>query len=155
MSLPPIRIGHPDEGALRDSAAAATASPSRRRSQRSTGRTCRPSLYRAGDHGRFKASMLANLSAAEHAALTALGTRDDDDFTIALIDAWASACDVLTFYQERFANEAYIGTALERFSIGELAPPHRLPPAPRGSGRNRAGAPDGRPARRRAGRQPS
>ena len=121
MSLPPIRIGHPDEGALRelcgccDGIAFGTPLATVNRPNLSA------VLFRAGDHGRFKASMLANLSTAEHAALTALGTRDDDDFTIALIDAWASACDVLTFYQERFANEAYIGTALSRSSIGELA----------------------------------
>ena len=35
-----------------------------------------------------------------------LTTRDDDDFTIALLDAFASVADVLTFYQERIANES-------------------------------------------------
>ena len=30
----------------------------------------------------------------------------DDDFAIALLDAWATVADVLTFYQERIANEA-------------------------------------------------
>ena len=30
-------------------------------------------------------------------------------------------CDILTFYQERIANEAYLRTATERVSIGELA----------------------------------
>ncbi len=94
----------------------------------------RPNLsaiaYRVGDHGRFKASMLTALASAEHAALGDLGTRADDDFSIALIDAWASVCEVLSFYQERHANEAFIGTSLERFSIGEIARliGYRLPP---------------------------
>lgn len=85
----------------------------------------RPNLsaiaYRVGDHGRFKASMLASLASSSHPQLLGLGTREDDDFTIALIDAWASVCDVLSFYQERHANEAYIQTALERLSVGEIA----------------------------------
>jgi hypothetical protein len=53
--------------------------------------------------------------------LAALTTRSTDDPTIALIDAWACVLDVLTFYQERIANEGYLGTATERFSIRELA----------------------------------
>ena len=50
-----------------------------------------------------------------------LTTRDDDDFTIALLDAWATVGDVLTFYQERIANESYLRTATERLSVLELA----------------------------------
>ena len=85
----------------------------------------RPNLseirYRAGDHASFKASMLARLASSAAPALLALGTRDDDDLSIALVDAWATVCDVLTFYQERLANEAYIGTATDRFSIAGIA----------------------------------
>ena len=76
--------------------------------------------YRVGSHARFKASMVARLSAAELPALAGLGTRSDDDFSIALLDAWATVCDVLAFYQERIANEAYLPTATERLSIVEL-----------------------------------
>src|SRR5262249_7627603 len=50
-----------------------------------------------------------------------LKTRDDDDFSIALLDCWALAADVLTFYQERIANESYLRTATERRSLLELA----------------------------------
>ena len=75
--------------------------------------------YRVGTHARFKQSMLLGLS--QHSALRRLTTRDDDDPTIALVDAWAAALDVLTFYQERLANEAYLRTALEQRSIRELA----------------------------------
>src|SRR5207244_5650921 len=77
-------------------------------------------VYRIGSHARFKASMLARLSASDHPALSALRTRDDDDFSIALLDAWATAADVLTFYQERIANESYLRTATERISLIEL-----------------------------------
>jgi predicted phage baseplate assembly protein len=63
--------------------------------------------------------MLADLSATP--ALAALSTRSDDDFTIALLDAWAVVCDILTFYQERIANESYLRTATELVSVGELA----------------------------------
>jgi predicted phage baseplate assembly protein len=53
--------------------------------------------------------------------LAALTTRSAEDPTIALLDAWATAADVLTFYQERIANEGYVRTATERRSILELA----------------------------------
>jgi len=77
--------------------------------------------YRIGTHARFKASMLAALSSAEFPALKALRTRADDDFTIAFIDAVSTVADVLTFYQERLANEAFLRTATERRSVLELA----------------------------------
>jgi Baseplate J-like protein len=77
--------------------------------------------YRSGTWSEFKASLLASLSAQRHARLARLTTRSDDDFTIALLDAFASVADVLTFYQERNANEGYLRTATERRSILELA----------------------------------
>ena len=70
--------------------------------------------YRIGTHSRFKQSMLAALSDVRFAALEHLRTRADDDFTIALIDAVAVMADVLTFYQERLANETFLRTATER-----------------------------------------
>src|SRR5262245_6956886 len=77
--------------------------------------------YRVGTHAEFKATLLARLSAADYPVLHDLGTRDDDDFTIALLDGWATIADVLTFYQERIANENYLRTATDRLSIRELA----------------------------------
>jgi predicted phage baseplate assembly protein len=53
--------------------------------------------------------------------LTALTTRDASDPAIALLDGWATVADVLTFYQERIANEGYLRTATERRSVLELA----------------------------------
>jgi hypothetical protein len=76
-------------------------------------------VYRVGTHVKFKQSMLARLSA--YPELAGLKTRDDDDFSIALLDAWATVADVLTFYQERIANESYLRTATERRSVLEMA----------------------------------
>jgi hypothetical protein len=72
--------------------------------------------YRVGTQPRFKQSLLTSLSAR-----AGLKTRQDDDFSIALTDAWAVVADVLTFYQERIANESYVRTATERRSLLELA----------------------------------
>jgi hypothetical protein len=93
--------------------------------------------YRAGTHAMFLRSMQARLSSLQLAAddfadlppgaprdprpLLALTTREPRDFAIALLDAWALVADILTFYQERIANEGYLRTAVERRSILELA----------------------------------
>jgi hypothetical protein len=53
--------------------------------------------------------------------LRALTARSLDDPAIALLDAWAVVADVLTFYQERIANEGFLRTATERRSVLELA----------------------------------
>ena len=53
--------------------------------------------------------------------LVGLTTREASDSAIALLDAWAMVADVLTFYQERIANEGYLRTATERRSVLELA----------------------------------
>ena len=65
--------------------------------------------------------MLAALSDPDFPALVALRTHDSSDFTIALLDAWAVALDIVTFYQERFANEAFLRTAVDQRSVFELA----------------------------------
>lgn len=81
--------------------------------------------YRVGTHATFLESMLARLSNLHLDAvgypLQQLTTRDPSDPSIALLDAWATVADVLTFYQERIANEGFLRTATERRSILELA----------------------------------
>lgn len=86
--------------------------------------------YRSGTHGDFLASLLAGLTAGTRPALRRLRTRAPDDPTIALLDAWAVVCDVLTFYDERLLNESYLRTATERTSLRELGAlvAHRLDP---------------------------
>jgi uncharacterized phage protein gp47/JayE len=75
--------------------------------------------WRIRRHPEFLAAMTAALSRSGQ--LTDLTTRDLDDPTIALLDAWAATLDVLTFYSERIANEAFLRTATERRSLAELA----------------------------------
>ncbi len=85
----------------------------------------RPALsaiaYRAGTYSTFYASMLAALSDPAFPPLAALRTHASSDFSIALLDTWAVALDILTFYQERFANEAFLRTAVDQRSVFELA----------------------------------
>jgi predicted phage baseplate assembly protein len=77
--------------------------------------------YRAGTHGTFLETMKARLAGSEFASIGALKTRHASDPSIALLDAWATVGDVLTFHQERIANEGYLRTATERLSVLELA----------------------------------
>jgi predicted phage baseplate assembly protein len=85
--------------------------------------------YRVGTHGDFLRRMLARLplEAVEDQPnqlrypLAELHSRAEDDPAIALLDAWATIGEVLTFYQERIANEGYLPTATERRSVLELA----------------------------------
>jgi hypothetical protein len=82
--------------------------------------------YRVGKYLQFRDSMLASLSSTSSSsslgALSKLSARDpSEDLAIALLDSCALMLDVLTFYQERIANEGFLRTATERRSILELA----------------------------------
>ena len=77
--------------------------------------------YRIGTHATFLETMKARLSSSDFPSLTKLTSREADDPAMALLDAWATVGDVLTFYQERIANEGYLRTATERRSVLELA----------------------------------
>jgi len=95
--------------------------------------------YRVGTHAMFLETMKARLSnhyleipleerdaqgmpkTARVYPLKGLTTRAENDPAIALLDAWATVAHVLTFYQERIANEGYLRTATERRSVLELA----------------------------------
>jgi len=76
--------------------------------------------YRVGRHGDFLDSMIAGLTDVDRPRLANLTTRDADDVSIAVLDAWAVVSDVLTLYTERLANESYLRTAGERISLQEL-----------------------------------
>jgi hypothetical protein len=86
--------------------------------------------YRAGTWATFKESLLARLSSTDYPALAALKTPSDDDFTIAFLDATSVVLDILTFYQERLANESYLRTAGQLRSLTELARLIGYQPAP-------------------------
>lgn len=93
--------------------------------------------YRVGTHATFLETMKARLSSyfielpktgadgqttVERVyPFEKLTIRAAYDPSIALLDAWATVGDVLTFYQERIANEGYLHTATERRSVLELA----------------------------------
>lgn len=85
--------------------------------------------YRAGTHATFLRRMLNRIGRyvlpdgdfAGARPLAALSTRSSDDPAIALLDAGATVADILTFYQERIANEGFLRTATERRSLLELA----------------------------------
>jgi hypothetical protein len=77
--------------------------------------------YRTGVWATFLESMKARLSSADYPALAGLKTRSSDDFSIALLDASAVLLDILTFYQERLANESYLGTATQLYSLTQLS----------------------------------
>lgn len=80
--------------------------------------------YRMGTHPTFLQRMLARVRTQTVSdgkrPLAGLTTRASDDPAIALLDAWAVAEDVLTFYQERIANEGYLRTGTELHSVVEL-----------------------------------
>ncbi|MFB7825074.1 putative baseplate assembly protein [Streptomyces hydrogenans] len=77
--------------------------------------------YRVGGHQEFLDAMLARLSPdGDRTPSAALTTREPDDPSIALLDAWAVLADVLTFYQERIANEGFLRTATEQESLTRL-----------------------------------
>ena len=77
--------------------------------------------YRVGRYADFRGAMQADLSSAALPALAGLRTRESGDASMALLDAWAVGAEVLSFYQERIANEGYLRTATERRSVLELA----------------------------------
>jgi uncharacterized phage protein gp47/JayE len=83
----------------------------------------RPALsaiqYRIGDYGSFRRSMIDAI--ATQPALAGWTARDATDYGMAVIDMWAYLGDILTFYQERIANEAFLRTAVQRDSVMRLA----------------------------------
>ncbi len=107
-------------------AAAAPASTARRRPASTIRRGSPPSPTASACMRSSSSRCWPRLSSVELPALAGLATREDGDFTIALCDALATTLDVLSFYQERIANENYLRTATERRSILELAQPDRL-----------------------------
>ncbi len=82
----------------------------------------RPALphigYRIGRYEDFVEAMLRHIDAA--LPLQAWTHREADDPAIALLQGAAIVGDILSFYQEHYANEAYLRTATWRDSVAEL-----------------------------------
>src|SRR5262245_23545952 len=74
--------------------------------------------YRIGRYADFVEAMTRIVDAAPE--LAAWTHRDADDPGIALLQGAAILGDILTFYQEHYANEAYLRTAAWRESVAEL-----------------------------------
>ena len=84
--------------------------------------------YRVGTFASFREAMVE--AAAGRPELRGWTSREPDDFGMALLAMWAWIGDVLTFYQERVANEAFIRTALLPESVRRLAGLLGYEPAP-------------------------
>ncbi|HEX2680084.1 MAG TPA: hypothetical protein VHQ03_02195 [Candidatus Dormibacteraeota bacterium] len=84
--------------------------------------------YRVGTYSSFREAMVK--SAGLRAELFAWTARPDDDYGMALLDLWAYVADVLTFYQERTANESFMRTAELPESLRRLAAQLGYQPAP-------------------------
>ncbi|MEO5627249.1 MAG: putative baseplate assembly protein [Dokdonella sp.] len=76
--------------------------------------------HRPGCFGTFAQTMQTRLSGTDYPELAGLKARAPADASMALCDAWAVAADVLSFYQDRIANEGYLRTSTERRSLIEL-----------------------------------
>lgn len=95
-------------------------------------RANRPGLsslrYRAGTYLDLLQAMLEHLNSVVipdgpyqgQQPLRNLHMHSDHDLVLALLRAWATVGDVLSFYQERIINEGYLRTATEQRSVLEL-----------------------------------
>ncbi len=85
-----------------------------------------PSILQAGkrpiidyvtkDYEGFRAGMLALIPQL----LPNWTDRSESDFGVVLIELFAYVADILSYYQDRVANEAYLPTATQRRSVAEL-----------------------------------
>ncbi|HKQ31545.1 MAG TPA: hypothetical protein VJS66_09685, partial [Burkholderiales bacterium] len=74
--------------------------------------------YRIGSYAELRARMFELLN--QDAALSAWTHRGADDPGIAILEGAAVVGDILTFYQQLYANELYLRTAQWRESVAEL-----------------------------------
>ena len=81
--------------------------------------------YRIGTFTSFRRAMLddvngANLMLGAPNPFAAWREGTAGDYQTTFIELWAYLADILTFYQERIANEAFLGTATQRDSLLRL-----------------------------------
>ena len=78
--------------------------------------------YRIGTFATFLQGMLDAVATVDppHYPLRAWTSRHEDDYGVQILELWAYVADIVTFYQERFANEAFLGTATQRESVFRL-----------------------------------
>lgn len=85
--------------------------------------------YRVGTYASFLLAMTEQIAQTPELRQRWL-VRSTDDFGIALLAMWAYIADILTFYQERTANEAYLRTAVLQQSVTAVAALLDYKPAP-------------------------
>jgi len=91
--------------------------------------------YRIGTFSSFRQAMIEAIAQFEvdgngSRPLKNWTARTSDDYGIAVLEMWAYLADILTFYQERIANESFLRTALLRESVLRLATLLDYEPAP-------------------------
>ncbi|HEX2039848.1 MAG TPA: baseplate J/gp47 family protein [Acidimicrobiales bacterium] len=74
--------------------------------------------YRVGDWARFRRAMLSALPGERQ--LVRWRPTGHGDLALQVVEWWAYLADVLTFYNERIANESYLGTATLPESVRRL-----------------------------------
>ena len=72
--------------------------------------------YVTKDYEGFKQAMLGQIPVL----LPNWTNRSESDFGVVLIELFAYVADILSYYQDRVANEAFLATATQRRSVGEL-----------------------------------
>ena len=82
--------------------------------------------YRIGTFPTFRRALLDGLTTPE----SRWRENASGDYQSVLVELWAYLADILTFYQERIANEALLGTATQRESLRLLAELIGYRPAP-------------------------
>ncbi len=82
-----------------------------------------PSLaWRVAPHSQVLARLRAVLGSGEQPPdVRALAGNDTDDPTVAMLDAFATVADTVSFYTERLAQEGFLGTATHLESVRLLA----------------------------------
>lgn len=92
--------------------------------------------YRVGDFASFRDALLRSLP-GEAALASWQPSAGDDDLALQLLDFWAYLADILTFYNERIASDAYLRTASRREIVARITAllGHRPRPALAASGK--------------------
>ncbi len=80
--------------------------------------------YRVGDFNSFRHALLLPLLDAKgnhlETELRLWRPAPNGDLSLQLVEWWAYIADILTFYNERIANEAYLRTAIQPESVRQL-----------------------------------
>lgn len=86
--------------------------------------------YRIGTYVSFRERMILAASRSGNPVLRNWTARESRDYGVAFLEMWAELADILTFYQERIANEAFLRTAMHLESVRRLAALLDYKPAP-------------------------